>query len=90
MEFLEYCLITNCCLLTKTDPRLEKWAHQLWKYWLTQISEMGSPVVCGFGETILEILACPYFQYGLAHISIMGVVLVCGFCETILEILARP
>ena len=55
------------------SPRFPKWAHlwcvvlvkPCWKFWLAHISIMGVVLVCGFGETILEILARPYIQYGL-------------------------
>ena len=35
MEFLEYCLITNCCLLTKTDSKKMR----------SQIGKMGPPTL---------------------------------------------
>ena len=77
MEFLEYCLITNCCLLTKTDSKKMR----------SQIGKMGPPTLeilahpdfrngltCGvwfwwnhignFGLPIFPLWARPYFHYG--------------------------
>ena len=51
------------------QPTLEIWASPLWKYGLTQISKMGSPVVCCFGETILEIWVSPYWKSWPAQIG---------------------